>query len=66
VSTCDIRVYEGQHLSKGDQIGMFHYGGSTHCLIFRPEVKLSFDLRGQTPGVHSTNIPVNSRIATVT
>jgi phosphatidylserine decarboxylase len=65
VSTCDIRVYEGQHLTKGDPIGMFHYGGSTHCLIFRPEVKLSFDLRGQTPGVHSSNIRINERIATV-
>lgn len=66
VSTCDLRVYEGQHLTKGDQIGMFHYGGSTHCLIFRPETKLSFDLRGQTPGVHSSIIPLNARIATVT
>jgi phosphatidylserine decarboxylase len=66
VSTCDLRVYEGQHLAKGDQIGTFHYGGSTHCLIFRPETKLTFDLRGQTPGANASNIPVNARIATVT
>ncbi|MCP4148696.1 MAG: phosphatidylserine decarboxylase family protein, partial [bacterium] len=33
VSTCDIAVYEGQHISKGDYIGTFHFGGSTHCLI---------------------------------
>lgn len=65
VSSNEITVYEGQHVDKGDQLGMFHFGGSTHCLIFRPEVKLDFDLRGQTPGVHSTNIPVRSRIATV-
>ena len=65
VSTCDITVYEGQHVNKGDQLGMFHFGGSTHCLFFRPGVKLTFDLHGQTPGLDSSNIPINSRIATV-
>ncbi len=65
VSTCQMTVYEGQHVRKGDQLGMFHFGGSTHCLIFRPGVNLEFDLHGQTPGLHSNNIPVNSRIATV-
>jgi phosphatidylserine decarboxylase len=65
VSTCDITVYEGQHVKKGDQLGMFHFGGSTHCLIFRPGVKLAFDMHGQTPGLNSSNIPVNARIATV-
>src|ERR1017187_147517 len=65
VSTCQLTVYEGQHVGKGDQIGMFHFGGSTHCLIFRPGVNLEFDHHGQTPGLHSKDIPVNSRIATV-
>jgi phosphatidylserine decarboxylase len=65
VSTCQITVYEGQHVKKGDQIGMFHFGGSTHCLIFRPQVNLAFDLHGQKPGLHSKNILINSRIATV-
>jgi len=65
VSTCELTVYEGQHVKKGDQIGMFHFGGSTHCLIFRPSVNLEFDLHGQTPGLRSKDIPVNSRIATV-
>jgi len=65
VSSNEITVYEGQHVEKGDQLGMFHFGGSTHCLIFRPEVHLDFDLHGQTPGVHSSNIPVRAKIATV-
>jgi phosphatidylserine decarboxylase len=65
VSTCQITVYEGQHVTKGDQIGMFHYGGSTHCLIFRPEVPLEFDHHGQKPGLHARNIAVNARIAIV-
>ncbi|WP_036169466.1 phosphatidylserine decarboxylase family protein [Massilia sp. 9096] len=65
VSTCDITVFEGQHVKKGDELGMFHFGGSTHCLFFRPGVKLAFDLHGQQPGLNSCNIPVRSRIATV-
>ncbi len=65
VSTCDAHVYEGQHLTKGQQTGMFHFGGSTHCLFFRPGVNLEFDLHGKTPGLDSTNIPINARIATV-
>ena len=65
VSSNEITVYEGQHINKGDQLGMFHFGGSTHCLIFRPQVKLQFDFHGQTPGLNSENIPVRSRIATV-
>jgi phosphatidylserine decarboxylase len=31
VSTCDITICVGQKVKKGEQIGMFHFGGSTHC-----------------------------------
>jgi phosphatidylserine decarboxylase len=65
VSSNEITVSVGQQVSKGDQLGMFHFGGSTHCLIFRPQVKLDFDLHGQTPGLGSSNIPVRAKIATV-
>jgi phosphatidylserine decarboxylase len=65
VSTCQITVYEGQRVRKGDQLGMFHFGGSTHCLLFRPGVQLEFDHHGQQPGLHAKNIEVNARIATV-
>jgi phosphatidylserine decarboxylase len=65
VSTCDITVGAGQRVAKGEQLGMFHFGGSTHCLIFRPETSLDFDLHGETPGLDAGNIPINSRIAAV-
>jgi phosphatidylserine decarboxylase len=65
VSSCQITAYEGQRISKGEQLGMFHFGGSTHCLIFRPGVKLEFDHHGQKPGLNARPIPVNARIATV-
>lgn len=65
VSSNEITVYAGQHVEKGEQLGMFHFGGSTHLLVFRPGVELEFDLRGQTPGLHSENIPVRATLATV-
>ena len=65
VSSNEFTVFEGQHINKGDELGMFHFGGSTHCLIFQPGVAIEFDLRGQTPGIHSHNIKVREKIATV-
>ena len=65
VSSNEFTVYEGQHVNKGDQLGMFHFGGSTHCLIFRPGVELKFDMHGQVPGLDSHNISVKEKIATV-
>ena len=66
VSSCEITVAEGQHLEKGQELGMFHFGGSTHCLVFGPHVNLTFDFHNTCPGLNATNIPVRSRIATVT
>lgn len=65
VSSNEITVKKHDTVKKGDQLGMFHFGGSTHCLIFRPEVKIEFDTRGQTPGLDTHNIPVRAKIATV-
>ncbi len=65
VSTNEVTVTPGQHVRKGDQLGMFHFGGSTHCLIFRKGVRLEWDLHGQTPGLEASNIHVNARLATV-
>ena len=64
VSSNEITVKEGQRVEKGDELGMFHFGGSTHLLIFRPEVDIHFDL-GQEPGLNSTNINVKAKIAEV-
>lgn len=65
VSSCEITSYVGQKVKKGQQIGMFHFGGSTYCLIFRPGVKVQFDLKGETPGLNSNTLPVNSLLATI-
>jgi phosphatidylserine decarboxylase len=42
VSSCEFLVSPGDTITKGQQIGMFHFGGSTHCMVFRPGVKLQF------------------------
>ncbi|KAJ7224705.1 phosphatidylserine decarboxylase-domain-containing protein [Mycena pura] len=61
VSTCEITVGEGQHVAKGDQLGMFHFGGSSHCLLFRNETKVD-----GFPGVErDTNVPVRGKLAVV-
>ncbi len=65
VSSCEITVKEGDYVKKGAPIGTFHFGGSTHCLIFRPGVDIEFDFHGQTPGLNTSNIPVKARIGIV-
>ncbi|KAI9462717.1 Phophatidylserine decarboxylase-domain-containing protein [Boletus coccyginus] len=41
VSTTKIEVEAGDRIKKGDEIGSFRFGGSTHLLVFRPETKLT-------------------------
>ncbi|KAJ7121525.1 phosphatidylserine decarboxylase family protein [Mycena epipterygia] len=61
VSTCEITVKEGQHVRKGDQLGMFHFGGSSHCLLFRKGVKVD----GFPEVGGAANVPVRSKVAVV-
>ena len=65
VSSCQITVKEGQRVEKGEQLGMFHFGGSTHCLLFRAGVRLEFHHYGQKPGLDATNLRVHTALATV-
>lgn len=46
VSTCVLHpdLTPGQHLNKGNELGHFALGGSTHCLVLRPRVVDSFTL----------------------
>jgi phosphatidylserine decarboxylase len=61
VSTCEITVKEGQHVKKGDETGMFHFGGSSFSLLFRKEVKVS----GFPEVGRAENVPVRGRLAVV-
>lgn len=66
VSSCEVTVKPGDKVKKGDQLGMFHFGGSTHCLFFRKGVNLEFSTYGETPGLSAeNNIRINTKIAEV-
>ncbi|KAL2036738.1 hypothetical protein N7G274_010533 [Stereocaulon virgatum] len=64
-SSCECTVVDGQRVIKGEQLGIFHYGGSTYCLIFRPETKITFHLQDVTPGLGARDWPVRSALASV-
>ena len=74
VSSCEINPdliptvgMPAKTVKKGQEIGMFHFGGSTHCLIFRPSVQLEFDSRvlESFEEPDPENIPINSKLATL-
>ncbi|KZF21238.1 hypothetical protein L228DRAFT_253696 [Xylona heveae TC161] len=65
VSSCEYTVKEGDTLKKGQDIGMFHFGGSTHCVLFRPNVDLKFQYPGPYDNWDKGNIPVNSVLAVI-
>jgi phosphatidylserine decarboxylase len=66
VSSCVITVKPKQKIKKGDQIGYFQFGGSTHCVVFKAGAISEFALQAIPQGelgVNSGNVPVNSKIA---
>lgn len=70
ISSCEATVVEGQHVEKGQELGSFHYGGSTQCLLFRREVRLRFVVesdpeRGTFEEWEGRNLAVRGEIARV-
>ena len=56
----------GYHVEKGEELGHFQFGGSTHCLVFRPGAIAEFSLAA-IPQPHDPEAPlvhVRSRLAT--
>jgi phosphatidylserine decarboxylase len=67
VSSCviDSKVTPGYHVAKGEELGYFQYGGSTHCLVFRPGAIAEFALAA-IPQPHDPQAPlvhVRSKLA---
>ena len=66
VSSIDITMPKNKHFKKGELLGMFHFGGSTHCLVFGPQVQLEWVFPPNLPGPsNDVQIPVCSKLATV-
>jgi len=68
VSSCviDPKIQPGYHVAKGEEIGYFQFGGSTHCLVFRPGAIASFSLTAipQPHDPHPPLVQVRSQLAT--
>lgn len=67
VSSCIIhpQIEPGRRVEKGDELGYFQFGGSTHCLIFRPGAIAGFTL-GAMPRPDHRDAPlvlVGSKLA---
>ena len=68
VSSCIIQddIAPGYHVAKGEETGYFQFGGSTHCLVFRPGAIADFSLDA-LPQPHDPQTPlvlVRSKLAT--
>ncbi|KAF5348549.1 hypothetical protein D9756_009638 [Leucocoprinus leucothites] len=66
VSSTEATVKAGQRVKKGDEIGMFHFGGSSYVMVFRPETKIDFSgqvMKGLKDG--KTAVQVRSHVGTV-
>jgi phosphatidylserine decarboxylase len=68
VSSCVVNpnIKPGNRIGKGDELGYFQFGGSTECLIFRPDVIADFSLAA-IPQPQNPNPPlvrVRSKLAT--
>src|SRR6201995_5029485 len=67
VSSCLIgpKIKPGYDVAKGEELGYFQYGGSTHCLVFRPGAIAEFALAA-IPQPHDPQAPlmlVRSKLA---
>jgi phosphatidylserine decarboxylase len=58
--------WPGYHVTKGEELGHFQYGGSTHCVVFRPGViaELSLAAIPQPHDPHAPLVLVGSKLAT--
>lgn len=68
VSSCLIAppIKPGRRVEKGEELGHFQFGGSTHCLVFRRGAIAEFSLAA-IPQPHDPEAPimrVRSRLAT--
>jgi hypothetical protein len=71
VSSCVAKVAKGDKFKKGDCLGEFRLGGSSHCVIFNRNCTLDFSksmkdayfFDPRTGGLNSRRINVRSHLA---
>lgn len=65
ISSCiiDPEIRPGARVTKGQELGYFQFGGSTHCVFFRPGVIDHFTVSGPSAGVSGTPVKMGQKIA---
>ncbi|KAK7421142.1 hypothetical protein QQZ08_010072 [Neonectria magnoliae] len=68
ISTCEIASKFSANLPqtvrKGEELGVFHHGGSSHCLLFRKGLELAWAVDAIS-GKVKKNLPIRSELAMV-
>ncbi|GJJ06917.1 hypothetical protein Clacol_001113 [Clathrus columnatus] len=62
ISTCQASVYEGQHIVRGDELGTFHFGGSSFALVFKAGANIRME---EEYTVLGAVLRINKCIATI-
>ena len=69
VSSCEITVRAGDRVKKGEQIGSFHFGGSTSCLVFQPGLDFVLDPKWhappEVPPKDASHVPIRAQLGTL-
>jgi phosphatidylserine decarboxylase len=65
VSSCEATVKEGERVKKGDQLGVFHFGGSSYVMVFRPETKVEFAEKVKEGVDRKSRLLLNGRVGIV-
>ena len=59
----------GDRVEKGDQIGAFHFGGSTSCLVFQPGLYFDLDSQWNDPAKtlpkDASHVPIRAQLGTL-
>jgi phosphatidylserine decarboxylase len=61
ISTCEATVFEGQQVKRGEELGMFHFGGSSSALVFRKDANVVVAPEYRVP---EASLKINEPIAT--
>jgi phosphatidylserine decarboxylase len=61
----DIASGKKRSIKKGEEIGMFHFGGSSYCILFQSKTKLQWITEVAERNDESKNLAINSALAYV-
>lgn len=62
VSSCVATVKIGDRVLKGQQLGHFAYGGSSHVMVFEKKVKLNFTQNLYRTDSNGVNVPTKQNV----